>query len=152
MLSPMGSLMCSYAPRLYDLGWISLTRTRSLWIVRIRFGLAQLYQLRGRVGRGAQRAFAYLFRSAKHQPTPEGQERLEVLAEKCSAWGWLRNCHAGLGDAPGLEICWERANPGTLPRWAFNFTRGCSLRQSVLCALRLVCQQKQELRAVALVG
>lgn len=45
------------------------------------FGLAQLYQLRGRVGRGAQRAFAYLFRSAKHQPTPEGQERLEVLAE-----------------------------------------------------------------------
>ncbi|HAE86247.1 MAG TPA: transcription-repair coupling factor [Anaerolineaceae bacterium] len=45
------------------------------------FGLAQLYQLRGRVGRGAQQAFAYLFRSAKHQPTPEGQERLEVLAE-----------------------------------------------------------------------
>ncbi len=45
------------------------------------FGLAQLYQLRGRVGRGAQRAFAYLFRSARHQPTSEGQERLEVLAD-----------------------------------------------------------------------
>ena len=45
------------------------------------FGLAQLYQLRGRVGRGAQRAFAYLFRSTRHQPTPEGQERLEVLAD-----------------------------------------------------------------------
>ncbi len=45
------------------------------------FGLAQLYQLRGRVGRGAQRAYAYLFRHRVKRPTPEGQERLEVLAE-----------------------------------------------------------------------
>ncbi len=45
------------------------------------FGLAQLYQLRGRVGRGAQRAFAYLFRDNRRSPTPEGEERLEVLAE-----------------------------------------------------------------------
>ena len=44
-------------------------------------GLAQLYQLRGRVGRGAQRAYAYLFRHRLRAPTPEGQERLEVLAE-----------------------------------------------------------------------
>jgi transcription-repair coupling factor (superfamily II helicase) len=45
------------------------------------FGLTQLYQLRGRVGRGAQRAFAYLFRDNRHSPTPEGQERMEVLAD-----------------------------------------------------------------------
>ncbi len=45
------------------------------------FGLAQLYQLRGRVGRGAQRAYAYLFRHRVKAPTPEGQERLEILAE-----------------------------------------------------------------------
>ena len=45
------------------------------------FGLAQLYQLRGRVGRGAQRAYAYFFRHRKRPPTPEGQERLEVIAE-----------------------------------------------------------------------
>ena len=45
------------------------------------FGLAQLYQLRGRVGRGAQRAYAYLFRHRIKSPTLEGQERLEVLAE-----------------------------------------------------------------------
>ena len=45
------------------------------------FGLAQLYQLRGRVGRGAQRAYAYFFRHRKKPPTPEGQERLEVIAE-----------------------------------------------------------------------
>ncbi len=45
------------------------------------FGLAQLYQLRGRVGRGAQRAYAYFFRHNKRQPTPDGQERLETIAE-----------------------------------------------------------------------
>ncbi len=45
------------------------------------FGLAQLYQLRGRVGRGAARAYAYFFRHNKLRPTPEGQERLEVIAE-----------------------------------------------------------------------
>jgi transcription-repair coupling factor (superfamily II helicase) len=45
------------------------------------FGLAQLYQLRGRVGRGAQRAYAYFFRHNKMAPTQEGQQRLEVIAE-----------------------------------------------------------------------
>ncbi|MBE3144083.1 MAG: transcription-repair coupling factor, partial [Planctomycetes bacterium] len=45
------------------------------------FGLAQLYQLRGRVGRGAQRAYAYFFRHKRKPPTVEGQERLEVIAE-----------------------------------------------------------------------
>ncbi len=45
------------------------------------FGLAQLYQLRGRVGRGAVRAYAYFFRHRKKLPTQEGQARLEVIAE-----------------------------------------------------------------------
>jgi transcription-repair coupling factor (superfamily II helicase) len=45
------------------------------------FGLAQLYQLRGRVGRGAVRAYAYFFRHRKRPPTIDGQERLEVIAE-----------------------------------------------------------------------
>jgi transcription-repair coupling factor (superfamily II helicase) len=45
------------------------------------FGLAQLYQLRGRVGRGAMRAYAYFFRHKKKSPTADGQERLEVIAE-----------------------------------------------------------------------
>jgi transcription-repair coupling factor (superfamily II helicase) len=45
------------------------------------FGLAQLYQLRGRVGRGAQRAYAYFFRHNKIAPTHEGRQRLETIAE-----------------------------------------------------------------------
>jgi transcription-repair coupling factor (superfamily II helicase) len=45
------------------------------------FGLAQLYQLRGRVGRGAARAYSYFFRHRKLTPTLDGQQRLEVIAE-----------------------------------------------------------------------
>ncbi|MCI0608200.1 MAG: transcription-repair coupling factor [Anaerolineae bacterium] len=45
------------------------------------FGLAQLYQLRGRVGRGAARAYSYFFRHGKLTPTQDGQQRLEVIAE-----------------------------------------------------------------------
>jgi transcription-repair coupling factor (superfamily II helicase) len=45
------------------------------------FGLAQLYQLRGRVGRGAQRAYTYFFRHRQIPPTLEGRQRLETIAE-----------------------------------------------------------------------
>ena len=41
-----------------------------------RFGIAQLHQLRGRVGRGADRSFCYLLGEA---PTAEGAERLSAL-------------------------------------------------------------------------
>ncbi len=46
-----------------------------------QFGLAQLYQLRGRVGRGARRAYAYFFHAPWRRLTPEAQARLEALAE-----------------------------------------------------------------------
>jgi transcription-repair coupling factor (superfamily II helicase) len=45
------------------------------------FGLSQLYQLRGRVGRSTLRAFAYFFRDTRRRSTPESLERLETIAE-----------------------------------------------------------------------
>ncbi len=58
------------------------------------FGLAQLYQLRGRVGRGGQRAYAYFFRHRKLPPTPEGSLRLETIAE---------HTHLGAGFAIAMR-------------------------------------------------
>jgi transcription-repair coupling factor (superfamily II helicase) len=44
-------------------------------------GLAQLYQLRGRVGRIDQRAYAYLFHPPDQSLTEEAHRRLEAIGE-----------------------------------------------------------------------
>jgi transcription-repair coupling factor (superfamily II helicase) len=45
------------------------------------FGLAQLYQLRGRVGRSRQRAYAYFLIPGEGAITPDARERLKILQD-----------------------------------------------------------------------
>jgi transcription-repair coupling factor (superfamily II helicase) len=46
-----------------------------------RFGMAQLYQLRGRIGRGAARAYAYMFHRPYHRLSEEARQRLQTIKE-----------------------------------------------------------------------
>jgi transcription-repair coupling factor (superfamily II helicase) len=59
-----------------------------------RFGLAQLYQLRGRVGRAAIQGYAYFFRPVRIRSTEEAIQRLEILAE---------HSHLGAGYAIAMR-------------------------------------------------
>jgi transcription-repair coupling factor (superfamily II helicase) len=61
---------------------IDIPRANTIIINRADcFGLAQLYQLRGRVGRSRQRAYAYLLIPGEGGLTREARERLKVLQE-----------------------------------------------------------------------
>ena len=49
-----------------------------------RFGLSQLHQLRGRVGRGSDQSYCFLFESS--EPSELGQRRLEALCKHASGF------------------------------------------------------------------
>ena len=61
---------------------LDIPRVNTILINRAdRFGLAQLHQLRGRVGRSRQRAYAYLMIPADRGITEDSRRRLEALVE-----------------------------------------------------------------------
>ena len=60
---------------------IDIPTANTIVIVRAdRFGLAQLYQIRGRVGRSGLRAFAYMTYGARSRLTEAAQRRFDILA------------------------------------------------------------------------
>jgi transcription-repair coupling factor (superfamily II helicase) len=73
-----------------------------------RFGLAQLHQLRGRVGRSHHRAYAYLVVPERRSMTPDARKRLEAIAslEELGA-GFTLATHdleiRGAGELLGIE-------------------------------------------------
>ncbi|MFZ1985758.1 MAG: transcription-repair coupling factor [Desulfatitalea sp.] len=61
---------------------LDVTSANTILINRAdHFGLAQIYQLRGRVGRGEEQAYAYLFIPNETTLTKDAQKRLKVLME-----------------------------------------------------------------------
>ena len=73
-----------------------------------QLGLAQLYQLRGRVGRSNRQAYAYLMYRYPERMTPEAEQRLQAIEELCELGSGfkiaLRDLEIrGAGDVLGAE-------------------------------------------------
>ena len=73
-----------------------------------RFGLAQLYQLRGRVGRGANRAYAYFLYNRNKQLTELAEKRLKTIFENTELGSGFRIAMKdleirGAGNLLGVE-------------------------------------------------
>ncbi len=67
------------ATSIIDAG-LDIPRVNTLFVIDAqRFGLAQLYQLKGRVGRSAAAAYAYFFYPAQTSLAPAARERLSCL-------------------------------------------------------------------------
>jgi transcription-repair coupling factor (superfamily II helicase) len=61
---------------------LDIPNTNSLIVNQAnRLGLTQLYQLRGRVGRGSNNAYAYFLYDRGQQLTPEARKRLKTISE-----------------------------------------------------------------------
>ena len=82
------SVMNAFDERAYDLllstniieSGLDIPSANTLIVHRAdMFGLAQLYQLRGRIGRSKLRAYAYLTLPEKKKLAPTAQRRLEVM-------------------------------------------------------------------------
>ena len=97
------------------------------------FGLAQLYQIRGRVGRSRERAYAYLlYRSAGALTAGGGAAAVGAVATTPSSAPASRSrCATWRSAAPAT--CSATSSPATWPRSASSCTCRCSTRP---CARR----------------
>lgn len=88
---------------------VDIARANTMIVDRAdTFGLSQLYQLRGRIGRAKDRAYCYLLIPKQGIADSEAQERLKVLQENSSLGSGFRIAHhdlelRGAGNILGEE-------------------------------------------------
>jgi transcription-repair coupling factor (superfamily II helicase) len=119
---------------------IDIPRANTIIINRADcFGLSQLYQLRGRVGRSHQRAYAYLLIPGESTLTRDARERLRVLQELTELGAGFRIAShdlelRGAGDLLGAKQSGQIA--------AIGFEMYAELLEETI--LELKGQQKEE--------
>ncbi len=88
---------------------MDVSRANTMFIDQAQmFGLSQLYQLRGRVGRSKDRAYCYLLLPRNRKLEKDAQERLKVIQENTALGSGLRIAHydlelRGAGNILGEE-------------------------------------------------
>ena len=88
-------------------------------------GLAQLYQIRGRVGRSDVTAHAYLFYPDARELTPEARARLATLADHTELGAGFADRDARPRDPRRRRPARRRAVRATSPRSASSSTSRC---------------------------
>ena len=86
-----------------------------------RFGLSQLHQLRGRVGRSSRRAYAYLTYTPNKVLTEIAQKRLSAIREFTEFGSGFKIAMAGTWRLPGGRgTCWAASSTATWRPWAMT--------------------------------
>ena len=93
-------------------------------------GLAQLYQLRGRVGRSSRRAYAYLLYRRRERLSDEARKRLQAIfnASELGRRASRSRCPTSRSAAPATS--WAASSPGTWRPSGSISTPGCWPRRS----------------------
>ena len=97
------------------------------------FGLAQLYQLRGRVGRSKERAYAYLLVPARRAVTKDAQRRLEVLQAFTELGAGLLASPRTTWRSAARATCSATSSRAPSRRSGSTCTRSCSRRRWPRC-------------------
>ena len=92
-----------------------------------RYGLADLHQLRGRVGRYKHRAFCYLLVDPHQHITPNAARRLRAIEEYSEIGAGFALSMRDL-EIRAPAICWACSRAGTSRPSAMNSTANCSRR------------------------
>ena len=88
---------------------LDIPRANTLFVARAdAFGLAQLYQLRGRVGRSSARAYCYLLVPSPDQLTDDARRRLEALQRFTELGAGFQIASADLEIRGGGELLGAR--------------------------------------------
>ena len=93
-------------------------------------GLAQLYQLRGRVGRSSRRAYAYLLYRRRERMSEEARKRLQAIFNASELGAGFQIALVGPRDPRRRATSSAGSSPGTWRRSGSTSTRGCSPRPS----------------------
>ena len=109
---------------------LDIPRANTLIVHRAdMFGLAQLYQLRGRVGRSKTRAYAYFTDAAQQEADAAGREAAERAAIARYARRGLPARDAMISTCVAPAICWARISPAISRRSATNSISRCWKRR-----------------------
>jgi transcription-repair coupling factor (superfamily II helicase) len=98
-----------------------------------RFGLAQLYQLRGRVGRSHEHAYAYLLVPSRHSLSTEARQRLRAVQEFSELGAGFRLAAADLEIRGAGELLGARQH-GHIA--ALGFDMYCQILERTVAEVR----------------